>query len=371
MTSTKRIVCRRHRCRALSQTCFGSLMHRTWLYFLLSSALQLFIKSSSSGTESISINENLHSIQGRRFLPSASGLKDKKDSDHCIVHNNVNEKDDHDAVDDSAGDDPIESTKAFYNEYVDEYIKNINIAGVTHIPDEHLDRFVHYVQTQHECFAQSQQKRHNRPFKRILELGCGYGRDARRLANSKNFNVLATDYSRSMLLKALQTQQEHQEKEYGELHGSDASTAGESDTSDSRIHYLELDMRHIHKHFLPASIDGIWACATIIHIPKADIVDLFNRLYRILCDGGILYVSVKQGVEGETFNPDKRYGGIKKFYTFFQNQQELIEMLETAGFDILECNTEDHRNHDTYATHPFIHVFAQKSAKLVLETTVD
>ena len=76
---------------------------------------------------------------------------------------------------------------------------------------------------------------------------------------------------------------------------------------------------------------------------------------------GVLYVSVKQG-QGEQFDADERYGGIRKFYAFY-GKEELLEYFAKAGFDIVESGVADHREKDSYTTHPFIHVFAIKPKK--------
>ena len=43
--------------------------------------------------------------------------------------------------------------------------------------------------------------------------------------------------------------------------------------------------------------DGIWACASLLHIPKHDMYDVIPRLIRALKPGGILYLSLKEGEE--------------------------------------------------------------------------
>ncbi|MDA3734026.1 class I SAM-dependent methyltransferase [Niameybacter massiliensis] len=46
--------------------------------------------------------------------------------------------------------------------------------------------------------------------------------------------------------------------------------------------------------------DGIWACATLLHVPEEDMVDVFRCLSRALKNEGILYASFKYGdFEGE------------------------------------------------------------------------
>jgi hypothetical protein len=41
--------------------------------------------------------------------------------------------------------------------------------------------------------------------------------------------------------------------------------------------------------------DGIWACASLLHIPKAELKSVFTTLARALAAGGTLYCSFKYG----------------------------------------------------------------------------
>ena len=41
--------------------------------------------------------------------------------------------------------------------------------------------------------------------------------------------------------------------------------------------------------------DGIWACATLLHVPQDEMADVFMRLSRALKPEGILYASFKYG----------------------------------------------------------------------------
>ena len=46
--------------------------------------------------------------------------------------------------------------------------------------------------------------------------------------------------------------------------------------------------------------DGIWACASILHVPSADLPDIFRRMITALKPGGIIYTSFKyETFEGE------------------------------------------------------------------------
>ena len=41
--------------------------------------------------------------------------------------------------------------------------------------------------------------------------------------------------------------------------------------------------------------DGIWACASLLHVPANELHDVLARLLRALKPGGVLYISVKHG----------------------------------------------------------------------------
>ena len=41
--------------------------------------------------------------------------------------------------------------------------------------------------------------------------------------------------------------------------------------------------------------DGIWACASILHVPSADLPNIFRRMITALKPGGVIYASFKYG----------------------------------------------------------------------------
>ena len=46
--------------------------------------------------------------------------------------------------------------------------------------------------------------------------------------------------------------------------------------------------------------DGIWACASLLHIPTYEMVDVLNKCYDALKENGVMYCSFKHGeFEGE------------------------------------------------------------------------
>ena len=52
--------------------------------------------------------------------------------------------------------------------------------------------------------------------------------------------------------------------------------------------------------------DGIWACASLLHVPEAELPDAIARLVRALKPGGLLYMSFKHGA-GERVTEDGRF----------------------------------------------------------------
>ncbi len=44
-----------------------------------------------------------------------------------------------------------------------------------------------------------------------------------------------------------------------------------------------------------SEFDGIWACASLLHVEKENLSDVFFRLYRALRKDGVLYCSFKYG----------------------------------------------------------------------------
>lgn len=229
-------------------------------------------------------------------------------------------------VDNTPTAERIELTKKFYDEHVNDYIANVENCANIHVPDAHRETFL-------QKLAQSKIGKDGRKKFKIVDLGCGYGRDANYFSLSGH-RVLATDFSRPMIGKA-------------------AEVAPDA-------HCLVMDMRDIGSHFVPKSLDGVWACASIVHLPKGEVPAVLGAVRDALRSGGILYVSAKEGTDGETFESDARYGGVKKLYSYYESK-ELEEMLVEAGFEGVEMGGNDNRGKDSYATHRFLHAFATKA----------
>ncbi|MBI2547919.1 class I SAM-dependent methyltransferase [Candidatus Woesearchaeota archaeon] len=161
--------------------------------------------------------------------------------------------------------------------------------------------FTYNWKTQIERFAQELKG------KNILDVGCGGGRDIQEFLK-RGFVVDGIDYSKKTI-------EECKKK----LQGAYPS--------------VQLWVRDMRETNLPsAQYDGIWACASLLHLPKNDVARALTEWKRLLKKDGLLFVSVKEG-KGEMMLPDK-IG--KRFFSFF-TIDELKELLESTGFTILHA----------------------------------
>ncbi|WP_295588405.1 bifunctional 2-polyprenyl-6-hydroxyphenol methylase/3-demethylubiquinol 3-O-methyltransferase UbiG [uncultured Lamprocystis sp.] len=99
---------------------------------------------------------------------------------------------------------------------------------------------------------------------KILDAGCGSGRDTRAFLD-RGYTVTAFDASAELAaLAAAHVGQPVQVLRFQDLEWTQA-------------------------------FDGIWACASLLHVPATELPDVLSRLARALRPGGVLYASFKFG----------------------------------------------------------------------------
>lgn len=108
---------------------------------------------------------------------------------------------------------------------------------------------------------------------RILDAGCGSGRDALAF-RQRGHAVEAFDASRELATLA-------------------SAHAG---IPVRVMDFLQLGDDADARFDCP--FDGIWACASLLHVAEAEQCEAWTRLWRLLAPGGVVYASYKLG-EGE------------------------------------------------------------------------
>jgi SAM-dependent methyltransferase len=136
----------------------------------------------------------------------------------------------------------------------------------------------------------------------VLDAGCGSGRDSKRFLEM-GYQVTAFDMSSEMV------------KHAASLTGLD-------------VRQMTFDQVAWKDRF-----DGVWACASLLHVPKAEITAAIERLLAALKPGGVLFCSFKKG-EGEGV-----YRG--RFFNYY-TEETLCELLDILpGTALIDLWTTD------------------------------
>ncbi len=136
----------------------------------------------------------------------------------------------------------------------------------------------------------------------ILDAGCGSGRDSRYFIN-RGYHVTMLDASAGMCQCA------------EELTGQKALC----------MKFAEIDFAE--------RFDGIWACASLLHVPRMELEDVLARFHCALRSNGVLYASWKYGKE-ERLDGDR-------FYCDMTSAEIQLLLTRIGLFDCLECWISD------------------------------
>lgn len=134
----------------------------------------------------------------------------------------------------------------------------------------------------------------------VLDVGCGSGRDAFWISNRYAINVTAIDGSSEMI--------KINKKNY-EL---------------SEIKWLNVLFDEIKIQGWEDKFTGIWACASLLHVPFKALPYLMTDLIKTLKFEGIMYASFKHG-------DTERYDGERFFCDM--NEERLLEVLNQLRVD--------------------------------------
>lgn len=131
----------------------------------------------------------------------------------------------------------------------------------------------------------------------ILDGGCGSGRDSLAFLQ-QGFTVEAFDASEAMVAKA------------------------------SALTALEVQLKRFDQLDEIERYDGVWTCASLLHVPKAELLESMKALAHSLKQGGVWYLSFKYG-DSERIKDGRKFTDL--------NEQGLVSMVsELSGLEICE-----------------------------------
>ncbi|MBS3781624.1 MAG: methyltransferase domain-containing protein [Candidatus Thermoplasmatota archaeon] len=175
--------------------------------------------------------------------------------------------------------DAIERTMRTYDQIAEEYCRKTERQGDREFQEKMLDRTLSFLP----------------PSPRIIDLGCGDGRDTQYL-QEKGADVVGIDISRGMIDLA--------RKKYTECA------------------FLRSDMRDT--VFPNDTFQGAWASTSLSNIPKSEVSRVEKEVYRILEQGSIFCFSFKVG-EKEGFEESivEGFETYQSYYTLEELKREL------------------------------------------------
>lgn len=131
---------------------------------------------------------------------------------------------------------------------------------------------------------------------KILDLGCGGGRDLRAF-KAAGFNCIGVDSSKRLSQLAADSS------------GCEVIVGRAQDLS-----FVE-------------EFDGIWACASLLHLDRSELLPTLARIQKALKGDGVLFLSMQEG-RGNSVALDGR------FYAWY-SAHELKAIVISAGLDVI------------------------------------
>ena len=140
----------------------------------------------------------------------------------------------------------------------------------------------------------------------LLDLGCGAGQDSREIRRA-GFRVIGLDLNRALLYYARRRS--------------------------PRLTLVQADIRHL--PYAAAAFDGIWAAASLVHLPKVSVQASLRCLATLTKPGGLFVATFIHGRRSGIL-PN---GWIPGRFVSRWHKQELASALNRAGWDIVQLKT--------------------------------
>ena len=143
---------------------------------------------------------------------------------------------------------------------------------------------------------------------RILDLGCGSGRDSKYF-NEKGYQVIGVDGSIELVNLA------------NKYTGLDILCS----------EYKDLNLK-------PSSFDGIWCCASLLHLSRNELPSILIKLKTWLKANGVLYASFKYG-DKERKDGNRFFNDLNEEY-YQTNILPLLEMTTVKIWKTVETRND-------------------------------
>ena len=179
-----------------------------------------------------------------------------------------------------------------------------------------------YERSAKECVARWSKRRHRRPpllaewlthlpaDASLLDIGCGGGQDAGDLGQ-RGYRVVGVDRTSALLLAG--------RRRYRSLP------------------LVRADLRSL--PFQAMAFDGLWAAASLMHLPKPDARRLLADLRKLVRPGGLFAATVTYGMKSRLVTD----GWVPGRYFARWKKDELARAVRRAGWTILELNVVTNR----------------------------
>lgn len=147
----------------------------------------------------------------------------------------------------------------------------------------------------------------------VLDIGCGAGRDSR-FFGRHGFKVVGIDFSRTMIIQAKKISR--------------------------REIYKSIDFEKV--QFKNESFCGVWANASLHHMPRKRLLSVLRKIYNWLQGGGFFFIKVRRGDKEGLQEQQKFNRTIKRFFAFYQSK-DLKVALKSCGFRMISSRVDNRR----------------------------
>jgi ubiquinone/menaquinone biosynthesis C-methylase UbiE len=164
----------------------------------------------------------------------------------------------------------------------------------------------------------------------VLDLGCGPGHDAAEL-RMRGLSVTGFDAAGELLRES---------RKYPGLAGR----------------LLQGDARTL--PLATSSFDGIWSCASLLHVSKRDVGHALAEAFRILKPGGVLFTSMSEGEQRGAVSVHS--DGLEPRVYYYHRQETWAALVAGAGFEIVDHRVRRQGGNFNPGSTGWIETFARK-----------